>query len=380
MAWLGDKEFWVGLIGYASIVSAALFGLLALFTDYKKEGRVTRWGRLYAGGIALSAVLALTSSVLQKQISADAQAAGQRAAGEERARQKGQFDTQLEQFRGLNRQMGRVNDANNRLIASMTETLRGQATLLGHTQRGLLLTAGLGVQERQNTGRVLRGLWDESTRVRNGAVVARVTAICDPVRPGHGLPRLIPDDATAQLRVAPLAAAQALRPFNMFADSPRLPATLQFVSMNPRVMVRRLRQGEFEASGEAAVFESFYTDGSAIERPEQWEGVAVELLISADPANIVAELSEAMGQPAGGREALAGWFEIPANIRDNPSYLIAVLPCGLEMELWVNGRRVAQSTGLLVHVREGGSGVEYLLAKFPIVETARNVFPRFAGQ
>ena len=38
------------------------FGLIGLFTEYKKDGKVTLWGRLAAGGIGLSAIFAMTST------------------------------------------------------------------------------------------------------------------------------------------------------------------------------------------------------------------------------------------------------------------------------------------------------------------------------
>lgn len=383
MAWLGDREFWVNLIGLASIASAAIFGLLALFTDYKKDGKITRWGRLYAGGIALSAVFAMTSAVLQKRIAADEAAAGERAARGQRALQKAQFDTQLGHLARLNGRMEEVSGANQRLLHDMTRSLTAQGVLLTNAQRGMLLTARLGVQERENTGRVLRSLWDESSRVTGGSISVTVSYVCGP-QLGRDFPRLLAQNARAHLQVGPMAVANRLRePRNQFSTVPILggEGVAELESLDQQVTVNRAVAAEWGELIQISRFGPFNSDHwLGFERPENWEGVAIELVVSGFEPGVVA--AAAAATPDDVAADFAGEFPrlfvVPGYLRQNGELTISVLPCLVHMAVLVNGREVADARGVMVQFRTGDDGRSgRVVVKFPIVESSRNIFPRF---
>lgn len=386
MAWLGDREFWVNLIGFASIASAAIFGLLALFTDYKKDGKITQWGRLYAGGIALSAVFAMTSAVLQKRIAAAEAAAGERAADDQRALQKAQFDTQLGHLTRLNGRMEEVSSANQRLLHDMTRSLTAQGVLLTNAQRGMLLTARLGVQERENTGRVLRSLWDESSRVTGSSISVTVAYLCRP-EPGRDFPRLLAQNARAHLRVGPMAVANRLRePLNQFSTEPVLggEGVAQFESLDQQVTVIRATVAEWGELIQVNRFGPFNAERwLGLERPENWEGRAIELIVDGFEPGLIAAAAAATPDDVEAEFAaeFARSFVIPGYWRENGELTVSVLPCPVRMAVFVNGRDVADAWGVMVQFRRGDQGRSgRVVVKFPIVESSRNVFPRFAQE
>jgi len=372
-----SRELLVDLIGYASIVSAAVFGLIGLFTEYKTDGKITLWGRLAAAGIGLSAVFAMTSAVLQKQLNTEQQQNARKAAATERAHQQKQFDTQLGQLMGLNLQMAGVNRDNRALLGQMETSLEGQ-------QRSLVLTTALGAQQRASTSQVLLGLWNESTRVTPASIKLTGFVTCTAVRPGQDFPRLFRDNAIALVHAVPLAQAEPLRPFDTFNYFVRLPADgISLHSYTPHVSVQRLgelRPGTGERVSEFVSFEAFTSDGakSLPERPEDWEGLALEVWIFTNSApGIRQALDAALASPLGGKESLRPIFTVPPDLREDPARPISVLPCKVFMGFAVNNRIIAQGAGLFIHGRNPLAGGMNLAAKFPIWETSRGVFPRF---
>jgi len=102
--------------------------------------------------------------------------------------------------------MREVSRNNIRLLGDMRRSLAAQDLLLTNARRSLLLTAGLGVQERENSARVLLGLWNESTRVTAGLIVLQITAYCGPVRADRDFPRLFTDASIAGVQMLPPSA------------------------------------------------------------------------------------------------------------------------------------------------------------------------------
>lgn len=189
MEWLDNRnvlEFLVDLIGYASIVSAAIFGMIGLFADYKVEGRTTVWGKVAAVGIVLSAVFGLTSAVLSQRAETAQRNQDRIEAEKERERAEAQYAGQIAQLLGINRRITGVNQTSSTLLGRMGEslaaqerTLAAQEVLLGSARQSMLMTSGLTLQERENTLRVLRSVWDEANRITGSRFEVLLKAQCD---------------------------------------------------------------------------------------------------------------------------------------------------------------------------------------------------------
>lgn len=383
MGWFGDKEFLVDLISYASIVSAAIFGLLALFTDYKKDGTITRWGRIAAGGIAVSAVFAMTSAVLQKQIASDEQAAGEAAAERQRDEQQAQFDQQMDRLHTLDRQMRQVNEDNRTLLGSMEESLLTQSVLLTNARRSMLMTAGLGAQERANTAQVLRTMWSDANRIDGASIELFVTYSCQ-VREGRELPRLLSEGADVLVAVTP---AESIAPTRLpatafepemrwfYGDRTELTAFLHDFSwrrnrgsVGPN-MIHVMRYGRF--IGEAM---------GPFREVENWRGAAIEILVTAPPPVSEAELAAIFQSEMGGKEELLDTYALSQEELESPHYRAAVLPCETQMALMVNGRILARPrTELVLVSRWPGFFGPRLVLKSHAMLVDPSALPRFAA-
>jgi hypothetical protein len=375
MAWLGDREFWVNLIGFASIASAAIFGLLALFTDYKKDGKVTHWGRLYAGGIALSAVFAMTSAVLQKRIAADERADGEQAASDQRDLQKGQFDTQLRHLTRLNGHMERVN-------AASTDLLNAQRVLLASAQQGMLLTSRLGVQERENTGRVIQTLWYDANRIRASSLEVEVSYDCW-MRGDVPQPHLFDEGDQLLLGLTP---AEPLNDMHLPLT------TFQGQSLPIRAYTTVLTSSRHEFSWQRRAIDASETAAAAVwtqhtyrysfagrigdfENPDTWRGAAIEILVTAPLQMPQSTFEELFVGGLGGADALRARFPGTTGVFER--YLV---PCHTGVYLIANGHYVAHPDSGIVLVRNAlGSGPILVLKAHAVAADVRDL-PRFAGR
>lgn len=208
---LAGKEFWVELIGYASIVSVAIFGLVgALSKEWERrrekaeaagaeagtaaadggaesgKGASFSWSYIAAVGIILSAVFAMTTNILQDWIDAEQKEDDAKTAREEQTRQDERFETQLNGLASLDRQMQRSGVQQGKLLARQQLSFRQQqAVLAGNRQlnRGmrtaLLQQAELRERALQTIGeieatrsqvnlgtvRTLEAMWADSNRI-----------------------------------------------------------------------------------------------------------------------------------------------------------------------------------------------------------------------
>lgn len=375
MAWLGDREFWVNLIGFASIASAAIFGLLALFTEYKKKGKVTRWGRLYAGGIALSAVFAMTSAVLQKRIAADEQAKGERRARDQRETQQTQFNTQLGHLERLNDQMQRVNAASSRLLTD-------QRILLTSAQQGMLLTSRLAAQERENNGRVIRTLWFDANRIRASSVEVEISYDCA-MRAGVSQPRLLDEGDRLVLGLTPASALNDVHlPLTIFQGQSMLIQRNTTFAISARHEFSWQRRAIDASETEAARIWTEHTYRYAFagrigdfENPDTWRGAAVEILITAPLQMPQSTFEEMFMGGLGGADALRERFPGTRDVFERYA-----VPCGTQVYVIVNGHYVAHPDSGLVLVRNALGSGPYLALKAHAVAVDVSDLPRFAGR
>jgi hypothetical protein len=184
MGWIGSitDQRWSQIIATISLIATAAFGILALVTNYRQEDRITRWGKIAAGGIIGSAILSILAGILQDRI----QAASDHAAQNDRNIQSGRFDQQIRALSSLNEETSSLNRKNVSLLDAMEQSgkvqkriISAQRILLGNAEKSMLLTTRLTGIEKSNTGVVLKSMWDESNRVEAGKASLMVNVDCD---------------------------------------------------------------------------------------------------------------------------------------------------------------------------------------------------------
>jgi hypothetical protein len=387
MDWLFSisNERWLDVISKASLLFAAGFGLLGLLTDYKKDGKITRWGKIAAAGIVASAVLSIAAGFFRDRMEAEAAT----AAKAQRNLEASRFDVQLGQLKNLNRTMSLVNRRNTTLLASaqgsllaQERLLTSQGALLSSARRSMLLTAGLTAQERENTGRVLRGLWDEENRVRGDTIKLDVTYDCG-ARDGTQFPLLLASGARAEVGLVPLTEARAAGiPFKTFDDRRILPGAIVLTSVDQRVIVHpKGMLGAMRRQNQVSRFSAFYgPDLERLAQPEQWSDLAVEVVVTALQPRLVDEMRGIVGlMTIGGKGALQESYDVSSRVAD-PAYQVGILEaCTAHMALLVNERTLANSKGRVVQVRENASDRRGLVVvKFFITGVKGEALPRYS--
>lgn len=175
----------IRFVGICSVLSAAIFALLGLFTEYKKDGVVTKYGRVSIIGIVLSATFSIGVSLLQSDVDrrkseADLKSSAAKAALEARRAEK-ERNEQSERFRAQ--------------IASLTQ--------LNHSmQDNIDRTRTLATRQEANTHSLLRNAWDNVNRVSDNSIAVVVKSLCVLDDGSIGaVPRLIPEGSTLTLAV-----------------------------------------------------------------------------------------------------------------------------------------------------------------------------------
>lgn len=120
----------IAIIKLLSVIVTAAFTILGIMTDYKKDGKVTLWGRVAAIGATLSLLFsALLLGLEQKQI-----AAANRTALEEKRQANEKFDTLLKRVEDNVQGTGQT-------LTQTREIADGVKTSVG-TQAGLITKTG----------------------------------------------------------------------------------------------------------------------------------------------------------------------------------------------------------------------------------------------
>jgi len=411
MDFLLDKEFWVELIGYASIVSVAIFGLVGALskewdrrnelkakeaaTDAAEAGETPKpasgfsWSYIAAMGIILSAVFAMTTSILKDKIAADKKEADEIAAGKERDEQNRRFAEQIARLTELNTKVQSANETSQRIMADMGRSLEAQDLLLTNARQSMLMTAGLTEQERTNTSRVLRTMWDDANRIGASSLMLWVQYRCSPVSSGESFPALLPN-ASAIVYVAPAAEMARLEiAANTFATEPVLRRTASGVAFTSADQTMRVSVDR-SVDGDHVTQDSRFTNFNApdlrgLQAPDKWRDVVVEVTLRGFQPGIVSEAARLLDEQPQRDEELMEFFRFPAMTEEEAERIedwgASRLPCLVEMELQVNGRIVATSEGHLVQVWEWDEDVRGLaVARFYIARAIPQAFPEFARQ
>ena len=366
MEWLSSisDERWADIIGHLSLLSAAGFGLLALLTDYKKDGKITFWGKVAVIGIALSTVLSIASGTVQDRL----QAAADTKAREDRDIQTDRFTRQIAELRNLNRGMVEINRRSTDLLLQLGRSVRAQdrmlstqTTLLSNARRSMLLTAGLTAQERENTDRVLRSLWDEANRISGGRLELLVTSTCN-LEGERTMPLLFANAfATVTLLDEEQAAADDRGELTGWAAVGTIGKALySFRQESITATIENLQTlTRFHS------FIAFVPD--EISSPDRWRNGYVKiLLVNASPS-------------FPGIDALTAAATPPTEQRAGRQAQGLQLPCEAEATVIANGRMVASGEGPVMLVRESDGAISLVLetAAEPVEEES---LPTFTGR
>lgn len=384
-------EFVVTLVGYASIVSAAIFGMIGLFAEYKVDGKTTVWGKVAAVGIALSAAFGLTSAVLQRRADAAHRELSRIAADDERRKSEKQYREQVGRLFEINRTVAGVNETSATLLKNMGTSLEAQdrmltdqRRLLANARESMLMTSRLQSQQRRGTTKVLRGLWNEANRVSGATIVAAVAYNCSVGWDAY-FP-ILPEEGRAQLTLVPMAkvAAEGV-PLTRFRAG-YVQGSVDLTAIDQRTTLHREPTGEvgFQQISRFSPFAFGADDLEALSSPENWDGMAVELMVVGVQPDLAQRMAAVASRPVRGRDALAEKYDLSAGVAaapgpDDDGARVAVMPCQADMFLFINDRQVAEAQGLVVQLWDRpGDRIGRIIVKFPIVAVDTDDFPRFA--
>lgn len=384
MAWFDDKQL-VNILTIASILSAAGFGALGLFTDFKKDGKVTRYGRMAVGGIMLSAAFSIGVGLLQGRIEAKRSQAAATKEAADRDREGRNFAAQINRLEGLNRNLFDVNRAASDLQQGMRNSLRSQGLLLTNARSSMLLTASVGAQQQENAARVLRTMWEDFNRIDGSRIALSVMYDCSST--SGQIPRILPagTGTEAVIRVAPRgrAAAQGIPPTS-FAVQPLLPG-LTLRAMDQRTEVFRVGGSHSTQIHQYSSFGPFFVDDmEEFTSPEAWANAEIEILIAGLQPGLADALEAVRDSNTIGAESdksyLALQYHLTDDQRRNPYFVVRVLPCGAYLRLAINGRTVAVRWAAVVQVRENpGDDRGLIVVKSFIEPTDSRAFPSFSA-
>lgn len=336
------QELVVHVLQILSILSAGAFAALALFTEYKKDGKVTTYGRIAVIGIVLSAVCSLGTRWAQSSLDADRSTKAKSDADAQRALQSRQFNAQMSNLQtmlgrleNVSNEVAAVREANAELRNGMDESLQSQRGIQGSVRRTLSATASLSRQGYESTTRLLRTMWDDSNYIRQGGIELIAMYHCD-VTGGRRQPELFSANSLAEILVLPAGQTEAA---HLFGFGPNLTDL----------------EGQLAPDGTGRVairFNGFIgTKSDVIASPDAWRNARITVRVSSPLKLNLSELNEMLEEPlrsAGEvhEDDLGGYP------RDG---IVAEVPCQTEFYLMVNGRMVTErDPSFLILNRPGG--------------------------
>jgi hypothetical protein len=362
-----SAERWVAILTVTSILAAAGFGMLGLFSDYKQDGKVTWAGRIAAGGIALSAMLSILLGVAQDHVDAAKDNARRSEADRERAEQKARFDAQAKAFAGLTGQMGASLDTQALQLAELKRQNAMQQGLVTRTTALLRTTTQLGRQQEGNTLRVLQRMWNDSTWVSADSLSANVSALCG-ARPGKRPPAILPADALVKLTVSEKGQPESDEIELTAMDVHRINPD------SPLVSIQLATLGSFLPAERKAA--------EALGPIESWKHRTARIEILGYRPGLVAAIAEAGGLPIPEAKPLADYPHL-VNEGEGPGRALVTDSCLMWITLSIHARIVATGSGKIFEVLPYDGGDQgiipgYVSIYFPKLDIDPEALPRFA--
>ena len=388
-----------------SVISAAGFGLLGLFTDYKgDDNKVTLWGRLAAAGIVASALISILLSTLHDRLQANSDRRNAVAAALLQATDSDRFNTQLGKLATVEGGLGSV--------LKDSETVRGQlGRSIASQQRQLAAANGVARDletgnraARDDADRLLRRVYASAEQVSARDVKARVAVACEYHHhyyetklepPADPPPAFAPH---AEIRVAAFAPAGNLTPVPLVMQptraanacwssvagrcqrTPLWSGTSETHAQRraPRVSRENHRADAFFAYVEASGFDDFTSSDATLTRRSDWNGVELQVQIVVPDAPFLGLFTPEDFRLAGTGSIFsgtAGTFE-DVFLGEKSSVVLdgddAVLPCFATADILLGDRVVASGRGELA--KEGRN----LVLLLPPLTVPPNTFPAYA--
>lgn len=350
-----DNSFWVNFLTKGALVATAGFGLLALLTDYKKDGRITKWGRVAAGGIVVSAMLSIATGIFQDRIKAASDAA-------EAAHRKDLNDdlgAQLEALRKLGQDSRMIEQSMVQANARQASIIKLQNSLLDRAEQSMLLTARLSSEGNTNTGRVLKGMWGEANRI-DGKKIKLFAAIDCRREIDPEISYIFQKGAVATIYFSKRAKAAA-RGISQVSDNSTDQEAIALESSD-------MTFPEIRGTGTVSQFNNFYelsrNSIAKISNPVLWRDLDVSLNISA-PIN-------------DDYEKFVQKYITPSNLSKlDPGYE-AELPCDVFWQLDVLDRTIGYARGKLIFYKDA-KGPGSLVGRSGRAEINYDYLPRYTG-
>ncbi len=350
------EETWVDIFTAVSALSAAFFGMLALFTDFKKDGRITRYGRMAVIGIALSATISIGLTLLKSRIDLRKSADAENKARAQRADEATRFKAQEDALKSLAGQMGTA-------LTQLRSQNVLQKNLVAKTQDLFRTTQALSAKQDSSTLQVLRRMWQDTNLVTPQALAAVVQISCEfdgggdsgseadaeswsmatELTARRSVVRMIGAGWTANLRYTTAAGHRASTGgFAVSASDPR-------------------DYPEFENPADPTQSVSFAFGGATMGEQleemaaiESWAGRDVLLTLSGPAPGLARRWATVAKAPVPGDVAAN---EIPALERlDEPlggRTAIAIPQCTANMAVTLHSRLIAEGTGSIFEVTPG---------------------------
>lgn len=305
-------ERWVAILTTGSVLFAAGFGLLALFTDYKQNGKVTRWGRTAACGVVLTALLSIWLGVLKDHIASQSASVGRKIARMERKDERQRLNAQLAQLTALSSGMDTSLGKQDSQLLQQKEQNAVQQGLMVRTSALLRSTTVLGIQQRASTAQMLRQMWEDGYHVTGQAIQAAVAVKCSQEPAQYA--NIIEAGWPAMLSLRPAGSKDSSDDVTLYSFAHR--------------SVRGADGGD--DVDEVYIFTDFMGDLKGFSRFENWRGASVSLLIRGSRTQ-AAPLAP-VGAPVQFGSATDGLV--------GPSGEARRLPCTYIVTLLVHGRGV----------------------------------------
>ena len=344
MLGLSDDQ-WVNFLTVLSVLSAAGFGLLGLFTDYKKRGKVTSWGRLAAAGIGLSASLSILLNIAQGKVEARNREVARSATTKQEATYKARYDSQLASL--------------NTLADNMRQSLDDQADqqiaekrIINSANTTLIKTDALSRQEQGNSTRMLRSLWNNANHVSGDSIMAAVSFLCE----SGPVPHILSEDAIAGL---------------VFKTPKKGGGSIETSFMLP--LSRSVRPENMAApSGyQSYLFSGGIGELGRYDQLENWRGAAASLVVRSVGRDAAITSSQVFsGGTEPGRELFMEYT--------GP---LSTLPCVPQLFLIVGGRDLVDVEGAAYQTMAAQANIPRgtIYTVFPGLPFNSNEIPRFGA-
>jgi len=397
----------VDVLQIASILSAAGFAAFALFTDFKKDGRITTHGRIAIIGIVLSALFSLGTQWGKDEI--DRLGKIERGAQEqvERDAELGRYRDQISRFVGLsNEQQGLSNrqiealdlaqglnrrmqlslstqqavlTGNRRLSANMATSLAAQEDLRLQAELALGGINATRSQVDSGTTHTLQAMWNNANRIDPTGIQVILAYTC---RAGRGdFPPLLERRAFAQLGLRPAIAVDDSDFRESLDFSPAFSSgATELAAFQRETSARRITFAGRNDLMHVTTFSLFLPgredSNHPFRDPEAWRNAGIEVIIFAR-----LEMSpEALARRMQTWEA-GGWlrqYSLPADQLNNPRYRVSALPCATNLTVTANGRTVISQNPQMMLI-SGWTNFEQptVIVRSDPHRISSDAFPRF---